>query len=160
MKTITIIVFTIILNACGGAKSTASNIEASKETTVETAKMTQDTITTIEYSAVTRGSFKQVKITNKTITFRNSRGEKPTTRVCTEEEWATLSAMLQKIDVKRLPSLEPPSKAHQYDGAAIATLIITKDGETYQTQSFDAGNPNAAIEDLVNELIAQTEVKE
>ena len=160
MKTITLIVFTIILNACGGAKSTALNIEASKETTIEATNMFQDTTTTIEYSAVTRGTFMQVKITNESITFQNSRGEKPITKVCSQEEWAKLMVMLQEIDIKRLPSLEPPSKAHQYDGAAIATLIVTKDGEVYRTQAFDAGNPNEAIADLVNEMIAQTEVKE
>jgi len=158
MKTTTIILITILLNACGTSKDTASNSNA--DTTINTTKMGQDQTITLEYSAITRGSYKLVKVTSETILFQNARNEKAKTKKCTKEQWDKLLVMLKEIDLKEIPALEPPSKAHQYDGAPIGSFTVVHNDATYRTMAFDAGNPNKKIADIINEMLALTSVKE
>ena len=115
-------------------------------------KRTQDTIS-IEYRANTRGSFKKIVLKNNTVSVQNKHDGEPIVQTCNIEDWDMLLKMISNTNIKALTTLEPPSKAHQYDGAAIASLSVIKDGETYQTPAFDDGKPNKAIESLVNLVI-------
>lgn len=120
-------------------------------------KISQSLNYTIEYTAVSRGFFKVLKVENNTISAQNDRSSKPLIRTCTSNEEKKLDEMISSLDLKTLETLEIPSKAHQYDGAAIATLkIINKEG-SYETPSFDHGNPPKEIEALVNQLVSMTE---
>ncbi|AUC82783.1 META domain-containing protein [Lacinutrix sp. Bg11-31] len=120
-------------------------------------KLTQDTIK-IEYRAHARGNFKNIILENKTVSVKNKYDGKPIVLSCNDTDWDMLLKMVSDTNLKTLATLEAPSKAHQYDGAAIANLIITKEGETYTTPAFDAGNPNKDIESLVNLVIKIAEV--
>lgn len=161
MKTISIIVITIILNACGGTKNVAaqdlaSQSEASTNATVDKISMTQDQPLSLEYTAVTRGSYKMVKITQDSIAFKNSRTEALSTKACSKTNWELLNKLVAAIELDNMPNLEAPSKAHQYDGAPIGSLIINQNGERYQSQAFDAGNPHQDLKDLINQMLALT----
>jgi heat shock protein HslJ len=121
------------------------------------AKSTQDAIK-IEYRAHTRGSFKNVVLENKTVSVKNKYDGKPIVATCNDKDWDMLLKMVSDTNLETLATLEAPSKAHQYDGAAIANFTIIKDGDTYQTPPFDAGTPNKDIEPLVNLVIKIAEV--
>ncbi|RAJ18040.1 META domain-containing protein [Olleya aquimaris] len=126
---------------------------AKPNTISETAKQTQDNSMIIEYTAITRGTYKMVKVDQNTIKSQLSRTAQEETTACSKDNWNTLKSLAESIDLQALRTIEPPSKAHQYDGAAIANLTITVNGETYQTPAFDHGNPPKEIADLVNKLL-------
>ncbi len=165
MKTITIFIFSIILNGCGGAKE-ASSQEASaaenpdamvKENPEVTADTKQEKSLLIEYSAITRGASTHIKIADRAIEYSESRKNKEATKQCSDVEWAKLKLLIYKIDLGNLPKLEAPSKKHQTDGALAASLTISKDEKVYQTASFDHGNPPKEIESLVKYILSIAE---
>jgi len=163
MKLITILISAIVMNACGGTKEAAVNVNseaAVKEgTKIELSKMDQDQNIFFEYSAITRGSFKQVKIGDSKISVQKSRTEIEETVDCKKEEWNKLIDLLNNVHLENLSKLEPPSKAHQYDGALAASLTITKDGKLYQTTTFDHGKPPKEIESLVTYILSLSKVE-
>jgi len=116
------------------------------------AKMMQDNIS-IVYSTSTRGASKKIILENKTVSVQTLNDNKPMVNSFSNKEWDSVLKMVSAINLRSLTTLEPPSKAHQYDGAALAYLSITKDGEIYKTPAFDAGNPNKEIESLITKLI-------
>lgn len=103
----------------------------------------------INYSALTRGSYLNYTIEKGKIFTQNQRGAKPVEKFISDEERLLLEKAIQSIDLNSLNELEPPTKAFQYDGALAATLSVTHNGTQYKTPVFDHGSPNAAIKDLV-----------
>jgi len=164
MKTILILLISSFINSCGGIneantiKSTASNDDFRLSTTAS--KMDQNNIVTIEYSAITRGSFKEIKATKENISFQKNRSKQASVKDCSEKEWSELMVLLKAIDLDLLSKLEAPSKKHQFDGAAIASLIVTVNEKSYQTPSFDDGNPPKEIESLVKYILTIAETVE
>ncbi|MGB6267664.1 MAG: META domain-containing protein [Olleya sp.] len=114
---------------------------------------TQEEAFSFEYSEFTRGTFKMVKVTEKEITSQFSRSEKAQTKPCDKTDWEKLKTLCNSFNISTLPNLEVPSKAHQFDGAAHATLTITDGEKTYTTLTFDGGNPPKEIADLVNKIL-------
>lgn len=110
-----------------------------------------------EYTAITRGTFILISYENNSISFQKDRNNKPQVKTLSEAEIASLNAKIDELDINSLSNLEPPSKAHQYDGAAGATLKIIQNGATHQTPTFDHGNPPEVIKALVSEMILLTE---
>lgn len=110
-----------------------------------------------QYTAITRGTFISITYENNSISFQNAQNNKPQVKALSEAEIASLNAKIDELDMHSLSTLEAPSKAHQYDGAAVASLKITDKGTNYQTPSFDHGNPPQTIEALISELLALTE---
>lgn len=152
MKTITILLFTIILNSCGATKEATSLADANSTTTLENSKITQENVK-IEYSSQSRGFFNKIISENKTVSLQNRHDSKPLVSSCSDKDWDKLMAMASELNLKDLSTLEAPSKAHQYDGAPIANFSITKDGNTYEVPTFDAGNPHKDIATLVEMVI-------
>ena len=154
MKTYTLILFTILLNACGTSKAMQSDLSENSKDDTTMAKTTQTDSISFKYTAITRGSYTMVKAEKDAVTYQLSRTSKEETKACSKEDWETLKKLADNIDISTIDKLEPPSKAHQYDGAAIANLTITVGDKTYQTQSFDAGNPPKEIADIVSHLLS------
>ena len=162
MKTITILIFTVLLNACGGAKdlSASAKSDDNKSNTAMT-KATQDlNNVTIEYSAITRGVFYVLSINNKKASIKKNRTDEPTIMTIEDVDWQDLMQLVDVTNLKGMPSMKAPSAARLYDGAAIGGLKITKDGETYQVPSFDAGNPNTEVADIINKMLEIAKDKE
>ncbi len=95
----------------------------------------------IEYSAISRGIFNEIKINNNTISVQKNRNSKPVVSELNNEMREDLMKKLDEIDITLLPKLKAPTEKRFFDGAAHATLKITVDGKTYSTTSFDHGSP-------------------
>jgi len=108
----------------------------------------------LEYTAQSRGFYHQIVFSNKIISIQKDWNSKPIKQTCSDSDWAKLMTSLDDVNISSLSKIEAPTKAHQYDGAAIATLKITYKGKAYKTQSFDHGNPPREIEALVNEILS------
>ena len=156
MKTYTIILITIFLNACGATKNMQSDLAENSTETSTMSKTNQTENMIFEYTAITRGSYTMVKANKDTITYQLSRASKEETKDCTKQNWYTLTNLASNVDITKIDQIEAPSKAHQYDGAAIANLNVTVGDKTYRTQSFDAGNPPKEIAEIVNYLLSLT----
>ena len=130
-----------------------SNNESSKTEIVNSEKAnTQQKEYTIEYSAISRGIFKEITINNSSITVKKDRNSKPVTKECTKEIWSKFTKSLDEVDLKMLPELKAPTQKRLFDGAAHATLKVIVDGETYTTSSFDHGFPPEEIKGLCDKL--------
>lgn len=119
-------------------------------------KVNQDNIS-IEYTALSRGSYKLIAVNKKTISIINQRGTEPMIKPCSKENWNSLIDALKTVDIENLPNLKAPSEKRLFDGAAIANLTITYNGNTYKSSSFDHGNPPKDIETVVKEILSISE---
>lgn len=114
---------------------------------------------TIEYSAVTRGSNKDIVLTHNEIATRiiAGSGEAVTTTVSTEQ-WNSIIKELEKVELAKLSELKAPTNKRFHDGARIATLTIKTKESTYRSSSFDHGNPPAEIAALVNKIVGMSAI--
>lgn len=119
-------------------------------------KINQESLS-VEYSALSRGIYKQIKISKKSISVTNARGTTPITQTCSEASWETIIKAVKPINVENIPNLKAPTEKRFYDGAAIAHLTIIYEGKTYKTEPFDHGNPPQEIEGLVKEILSISE---
>ncbi|WP_445957303.1 hypothetical protein [Yeosuana sp.] len=119
-------------------------------------KMNQDVLS-IEYSALSRGTYISIIINKNLISVTNKRGTKPKTKPYTEDQWETLINLLKKVDIEQIPNLKAPTENRFFDGAAIANLKISYKGTIYESASFDHGNPPKEIEPLVKEILSISE---
>jgi len=133
-----------------GKKELFSVKQSDTETTTKT---TQSSGMTFEYTAFTRGTYKNVKVNERVISSQFSRSEKAATKTCGKSDWDELMTLCKGLRASSLTKLEAPSKAHQYDGAAHATLTITDGENSYTTPTFDDGNPPKEIVAIVNKIL-------
>jgi hypothetical protein len=132
MKTIALFLMTILLSANG-------------------CEDMKDTI--IEYNAMSRGFYLNVAVKNENvIVMTERRGEAKTTKL-SQDTLKEIVDMVKEIDLEGMPDLKSPTEKRYYDGAAIGTLKITRNGEVYESQAFDHGEPPAAIKKLVDKLM-------
>lgn len=108
----------------------------------------------VEYTAHSRGFFHEITVSDGMISVQKNQASKVITKPCSTAELDKLNNLLKDIDITSLSKLEPPTKAHQYDGAPIVNLKVTYQGKDFQTQSFDHGNPPKEIEALVKEILS------
>ncbi|MFD0834527.1 META domain-containing protein [Mariniflexile aquimaris] len=110
-----------------------------------------------EYSAHSRGTFKHIIISKKQFSIQNNRGDVPLVKKSNQAHWNTLLKASKPIDIEAIPNLKAPSEKRFYDGAAIANLKIIYKGKTFETPSFDHGNPPKEIAELVKEILSISE---
>jgi hypothetical protein len=110
----------------------------------------------VAYKAMTRGSQKDVLITDKNYTDTTvRRGEEVKGKGnVTPDQWNAIVAEASKLDYGRLNSINAPSVKHQFDGALAANVIITTADSTYQSVTFDHGNPPAELKPLLKAMAA------
>jgi len=127
----------------------------SKTKTTEAQKQSYNKIT---YTANTREFYEKIWVENGQLYFTNDRvAKKVISNPIPKKDNEILSNLIQDIEIKNLSNLKPPSKAFQYDGAAIAILEVETQSDTYQTASFDHGNPPKSIKNLVEKLLSLKE---
>jgi len=128
------------------------------ETTVLTIrKNSQENEFIFEYSALSRGLYKNIIIDNTNMSVINERNSKPLTKPCNKKQWSLLLEMAQKIDLETISNLKAPSAKRLYDGAAIGNLTITLNGKRYKSSSFDHGNPPDELAAIVKEILSMSE---
>lgn len=115
-------------------------------------KVSDDII--IQYSALSRGSYKMIQIANKIISVQKSRDAKTITKPCSDDEWNKIINLFETIDINSLSTLKAPTQARLYDGAAIANLKVIYKGIAYDVPPFDHGKPPKEIEALVKEILS------
>lgn len=111
----------------------------------------------IEYEAHSRGYYQHIVITKNQISISKQRTQSAIVKKSNEDTWKTFTDILKKIDIENIQNLKAPSENRFFDGAAIANLKITIDGKTYETPSFDHGNPPKEIAQLVKEMLSISE---
>jgi hypothetical protein len=132
MKTIALLLMTVLLSA--------NSCEDMKDTV-------------IEYSAMSRGYYLMIVVKDENVSVSQQRkGEAKVTKL-SQDELKTIADMVKDIDLEGIPDLKAPTEKRFYDGAAIANLKITRNGEVYESQAFDHGQPPAAIKKLVDKLM-------
>ena len=120
-------------------------------------KKEQEETISVEYSVISRGSNKRIKINNKTISIENIKKAKPTIKTCSKSDWDKLVTAFKTVEVETISELKAPSEDRFFDGAAIGKLKIIYKGNVYESQNFDHGNPPEEIKALVDEILLVSE---
>lgn len=121
----------------------------------------QETKSIITYTASTRGYFFEAALfENKFLVAEQRDQKKPRILKVSNEEMEVLKALIAKIDVQAISTLESPTKKRHYDGAAHARITITHDNEFYKSAGFDHGFPPKELEELVHKIVALTKTEE
>ncbi|WP_310594121.1 hypothetical protein [Flavobacterium sp.] len=117
-------------------------------------KKATDSTIKVEYKAYSRGFYQVVTIENQMVFITKTRDEKPVAFKIPIADWKSLNMAIQELDLELLSQLKAPTEKRLFDGAAIANLKITKQGKTYESQSFDHGYPPAETEKIVNKILS------
>jgi hypothetical protein len=155
MKLITCIILMLIsARECDKNKTQLSD-GVSSGVTSELLERTMQDSTKITYQAATRGFFMRIWIEGDSITITHDNTLKTaTTYAFPQEEKESFLKLLNAIDEASLPELKAPTKAHQYDGAQMAWLEISKGEDVYKTNIFDHGRPPKAIHEIVEKILS------
>jgi heat shock protein HslJ len=112
---------------------------------------------TLEYKAISRGTYNHIIITAETILVQEGSDSMAISKKCSKTEWSKLKNTLTPIELKNISKLKAPTEARFYDGAATAQLIIKQNSTTFESSSFDHGSPPKEIKALVNEILSLSE---
>ena len=113
-----------------------------------------------EYEAITRGSYKKVIVKQDTvITIKDRDLKDVVTAGLKNGEWNSLLKSLEGVNLEELNDIKAPSVKHQVDAAPIANLKVIRGDKTYQSKSFDHGNPPQEIKDVVDKIMAASDFK-
>jgi hypothetical protein len=124
----------------------------------------QDTtaVTKIEFTSLTRGYHKQIRIsTDSLISVTNGRenDHKIVKRKLAAGEWKELLEHIARITLAEIPELSSPTSRRTFDGARHSTIqIVTREGKSY-THSFDDENPNEKLQPLMEIITKMQEEK-
>jgi hypothetical protein len=154
MKLIVCVLFMFIsAKECDKKQLASENI--SEVMTTELAELKMQDRMKISYRAATRGFYLQIWIEGDSIKYTSDNTLKAISihQILTEEK-ESLMQLIDELDEKTLPGLEAPSTRHQFDGAAIATLEIAKDEDSYRTVAFDHGKPPKSIKAIVEKMLS------
>lgn len=109
----------------------------------------------IRYSATSRGSSNSINIVKNQLIYEEIRPNAlKTNKIIKASDLQAIYQLVEKLDLASLEKLEPPSKKHQFDGAAGGGFSIIVEGKTYRTPTFDYGNPPKEIKSIVDKLVA------
>ena len=108
----------------------------------------------IEYKAYSRGFYQAIRVENQMVFLTKNREEKPVAFKLPVADWKSLNLAIQELDLEMLSQMKAPTDKRLFDGAAIANLKITKQGKTFESQSFDHGYPPAGIEKIVTKMLS------
>lgn len=139
-----ILVFAFALNSCSGQRN-----------------LNESQVELISYTASTRGSTYSCYIDKKEILVaEDGQEEKNKKRDLKEKEWESCVQLIAILDLDRIDELEVKSKDRFLDRARIASVMIRAKNRTYQSISFDEGNPPKELKPLVNKILALAETVE
>jgi len=115
-------------------------------------------VTSVEYTALSRGSFFGAKIDKNKISSSKDRNQKKYHSIdCTDKDWKIITSLIRKVNVKNMKNLKAPSEKRLFDGAPHAQLKVTSGNTTYTSTSFDHGNPPEELKTLVNTILSLSE---
>jgi hypothetical protein len=108
----------------------------------------------LEYTANTRGFYQKITIENQMVSVSKDRSgnDKPVATKISDKDWKELAGYFETIDLDNLATLKAPSENRIVDAAAFADLKVTFKEITYQSNSFDHGNPPESIKKLIDKI--------
>jgi hypothetical protein len=112
--------------------------------------------TWLEYEAINRGYFLKITFQNNEIkVFKGSQNaDNGTAMKVSKDHLNELNKFIKTYDPENLKNLRGEKKKRMHDGAPHANLTIHKKEESYSTLGFDAGDPPAPIEKVVNIMVS------
>ncbi|OAB78883.1 hypothetical protein [Cochleicola gelatinilyticus] len=114
---------------------------------------TQTDVQTIEYTEITRGSYYTITATESSITVVKNRDASDPLKVPMKaSDWEELTDLLSDIELASIPSLDVPSKAHQFDGAALTNIKVLTLDEEIVSPTFDDNNPPSRLKPIIDKL--------
>lgn len=143
MKAIILSFLMILIKSCSVQShnnSQLNNIERKK-------------IDKIELKEQTRG-------TNRSFTFNSDYlitvlNENTSNSKVFPSDWENIVKQINLIELSKISLFTAPTTGHYSDQALASTIIITSNGKTYQSVSFDAGNPPKELAPLYK-ILQQT----
>lgn len=94
----------------------------------------------------TRGTNREIIFTHSSINI--SLNESITKSELSSSEWENIAKQASLIDLSKIASYESPTTGRFSDRALASTIIITSNGKTYPSASFDEGIPPKELEGL------------
>ncbi|KIC64602.1 hypothetical protein [Chryseobacterium taiwanense] len=142
MKTI-ILSFLIILSSSCSVHNNTSQLNNIKRKKIDK----------IELKEQTRG-------TNRSFTFNSEYlitvlNENTSNSKVSSSDWENIEKQINLIELSKISSFTAPTTGHYSDQALASTIIVTSNGKTYQSVSFDAGNPPKELAHLYK-ILQQT----
>ena len=138
MKLIWIVIGMVMMSTCEQRQSTF-----------------ESQIISITYSAMTRGSSFTCKIDEHKIQLVSDGSETyEKSKEITKKQWLSILDELEAVALDNLDKLDAPSDESATDRARIATLVVHSTTETYESISFDEGNPPKVLSPLINNMLA------
>lgn len=110
----------------------------------------QQKIEKIELIERTRGTNRGVVYTPNLI-IATLNGESTQTPMPISE-WEKISRQAEALDLSKISGLQSPTTGRYTDRALAASIMITSNGVTYTSASFDSGIPPKELEALYNTL--------
>jgi len=140
MKIITSLILTLVLlSSCGPTM---------------TKEMQESTIT---YQALSRGFYLNVEIQGNKMTIIRKRETLGKDYILSNADFNEVAKLYHKIKLDELDDFKAPTEKRFHDGAAIANLTVSYQGEIYNSQGFDHGNPPVEIAVFINKIVSFTE---
>lgn len=141
---IQLILFNVIL-----ATSATNCIHKNNSENISSA-VQQQKIEQIRLTETTRGFSRNIVFTPSSK--ESNINEEITTTKISPAEWHVVSRLAQTIDLSKISDLRAPTTGRYTDRALAATIIITSNGITYTSATFDSGIPPKELEALYNTL--------
>ncbi len=139
MKTLTTILLTLVAVAIN--KCSSSDTKELKENLA------------IEYQASTRGSQSKIIIKNDSlVVMEEGRNESVSYYPLSNKDWNALVKEVQKIDKDKVKTYKAPSNKRAVDAARTAQIKVVYNGEAYESDLFDEGNPPREIKAFVDKV--------
>jgi len=104
----------------------------------------------INYDAATRGSSITLKVTSTQVNYKDI--EKTIETKTNSNLWEEITTIVKQINLTEIEDFSPPTSDRNVDAALHATLSISIDNLTYESQTFDHGNPPDELKSIVEAL--------
>ena len=114
-------------------------------------------LASVSYEAVSRGFYYKSQLVEDEILVQRGRKTDKEKYSCKASHWKQLKKLVAEIDPELITELEAPSAKSHYDGAAIASITVEVNGKTYQSNSFDHGDPPEVLKPLVDYVLKLSE---
>jgi hypothetical protein len=70
----------------------------------------------------------------------------------TKTKWKSFKTLIEEINLSEMKNFNPPSGKRYVDATLQATISITADKTTYNSQTFDHGNPPKELKKIIDKL--------
>ncbi|PIF44652.1 hypothetical protein CLU96_1632 [Chryseobacterium sp. 52] len=112
----------------------------------------------IEITEQTRGTNRLITFTSGSTT--TSVNGNISVAVLSAADWENIVKQAELIDLDKIASLTAPSEGRYGDRAFASSILITVDGKTYESSTFDSGAPPKELENLYRELFKEIKSKQ